>query len=151
SNGYWELRYIRHNHAGAWVDSQDVLIGRREWDEPRDGADVLADWPHIAVDASGSIHLGWHGSARTRIYGNDQAYYIRREAVGPHRWHAAWQSPRPIYPIGSAQGVKFSFAPVIAFDGDRALPITFYDVYGDRDWAGFDTVARLARDGVIEG
>ena len=39
-----------------------------------------------------------------------------------------------------SHGIKFSFAPSLAIDGERAIAAVFYDVYDGERWAGFDDV-----------
>ena len=38
-----------------------------------------------------------------------------------------------------ARGLKYSFAPSVAIDDDRALVVVFYDVYAGSTWLGFAT------------
>ncbi len=87
SRGYWELRYIRRDADGAWVDAQNILRGRTEWAEPSNDDDVLADWARLLVDDDNNLHVTWHGTAMSRIYGNDSAFYARRAAEGTS-WRA---------------------------------------------------------------
>jgi len=151
SRGYWELRYVRRSVDGKWVDAQNALAGRPEWARANNDDDVLADWPCLAIDDRDAIHLGWHGSARSRMYGHDQSYYMYRPTIGPGAWQDHWTRPVALMPTGSAPGVRFSFAPSLALDGTIAVPVTFYDIYDGTRWAGFDSAARVIRGGQLVG
>ena len=148
SRGYWELRYIRRNADGTWVDPENILRGRAEWAEPTNDDDALADWARILVD--GDIHVTWHGTAISRIYGHDSAFYIRRAADGAG-WRDGWDAPQLLVPPDPARGIRYSFAPSLALGRGVAVPVAFYDVYDGERWAGFDAVARVARNGAVAG
>jgi hypothetical protein len=149
SSGYWQLRYVRRTPDGLWEDAQNVLDGRADWAEARDGADVLADWVRLIVDRDGTLHIGWHGTAVSRIYGNDQAYYARRAPAAPGRWQPLWGAPQALHRLDPGAGEKFSFAPSLAAEGNRSVAVTFYDVYDGETWLGFDSAALLAEDGIV--
>lgn len=142
--GYWQLRTITRTVNGNWTNPTDVLAGMPGWAEPHDTDDVLADWVRIAADERGGLHLTWHGTVNSRKYSNDAAFYAWRRPGG------SWQTPVQMVPQDPARGVKFSFAPSIAFDKDRAIPVVFYDVYDGKDWIGFDTAYRVFHDGRAE-
>ncbi len=144
SGGYWQLRTIHHTPGGEWIDARDVLAGFPAWTEPSATEDVLADWVRIAADATGGMHLVWHGTGASRIYANDQAYYAWRPSGG------AWQTPVTLVPRDPAHGIGFSFAPSLALAGDRALAGVFYDVMDGAHWAGFDSVLVPLRQGLIQ-
>src|SRR5690606_28238428 len=99
-----ELRYARRAAGGSWVDVHNALAGLREWAEPTDGDDVLADWIGLAADAQGNLHAVWHGTANTRIYGNDQPFYARRDASGPGAWQRRWSTPEVLYRTDRSKG-----------------------------------------------
>ena len=67
NHGYWELRYVRRTAAGSWEDAQNVLAANRQWSDSDRDWDILTDWPHIAVESGGTIHIAWHGTAGTHI------------------------------------------------------------------------------------
>ena len=150
SDGYWEMRYVRRTVDGTWVDAQNVLAGYAQWATPSDGSDVLVDWIRLAVDAGGNLHAVWHGTANTRIYGNDEPFYIRRDAAGTNAWQSRWQTPLQIYKTDRVKE-RFAYAPTFAFDGDAAVAVTFYEVMDRGHSAGFDSVARIIRRGVADG
>jgi hypothetical protein len=106
---------------------------------------VLADWARIAADDEGGLHAAWHGTAISRIYGNDRSYYDFRPAGG------AWTAPQLLVPTNDIPGSKFSFAPSIALGKDVAVALTFYDVYDGGRWGGFDVLARRLNDGTLDG
>ncbi|MBS0640751.1 MAG: hypothetical protein JSS43_12805, partial [Proteobacteria bacterium] len=85
SGGYWQVRTIRRMPDGRWLDAQDALAAFPPWQEPKGSQDVLADWVRVAVDSAGGAHLTWHGTAESRIYSNDIAYYAYQPPQG------AWQ------------------------------------------------------------
>lgn len=149
--GYWELRYARRTPEGNWVDAHNILAAFPEWRDPGNAWDILADWPDIAVDAKGNLHVAWHGTATTHIYGNDEAYYIRRPATGPDAW-GAWGPVQPLHSINRAAGESFSYAPSLAVDAeaDLAIAVLFYQVAGTAAEI-FDSTARVLRGGVLEG
>ncbi len=132
SGGYWQLRTIRRAADGQWTDAQDVLGKFPGWGEPKGENDSLADWVRIGSDGAGGLHLLWHGTGISHIYGNDQAYYAYREPKG------AWKEPIPLIHRDDAHGVKFSFAPSLTLDGELVVATVFYDIYDGDRWAGFD-------------
>jgi hypothetical protein len=146
SRGYWELRYIRRSADLSWSHSENVLAGKPEWEEPKGDDDVLVDWVRILADDANDLHLTWHGTAETRIYGNDHAYYIRRTASSP----STWQPPISLVPHVQPKSRPFSFAPSLALDGETAVAVTFYDVYNGPTFVGFDALARIVRDGIMD-
>jgi hypothetical protein len=138
------LRTIRRTVDGKWVDASDVLAGIPGWSEPKGADDVLADWVRIAADRQGGLHLTWHGTVNSRKYANDAAFYAWRKPG------AAWQAPVQLVAQDPGRGIKFSFAPSLALDGERALPLVFYDVYAGPKWIGFDSGLALLRSGRFE-
>jgi hypothetical protein len=149
-NGYWELRYIRRQVGGGWVDAHHVLAGFPEWSDPGKGQDRLADWADVAVDARGAVHVVWHGTANTHAYGRDEAFYIRRPAAGPRAW-SPWEAPQALLRADPGP-VVHSFAPALAVDpaGDLVLPVFFVDM-AKSGRAAFDSVMRIVRAGRVEG
>lgn len=151
SDGYWELRYTRRTPDGTWTDQHNALAGVRAWAAPADGADILVDWIRLAVDGSNNLHAAWHGTANTRIYGNDQPFYARRDAAGPGAWRDGWQSPVLLYQTDKARGENFAYAPAMSFDGDTVVAVTFYEVQEGKRTLGFDSLARIVRNGALDG
>lgn len=139
--GYWQLRTITRSPNGSWIDAADALSGMPGWSEPRGTDDVLADWVRIATDQSGGLHLTWHGTVNSRKFANDAAFYAYHGRGG------TWQMPVQLIAQDAAQGIKFSFAPSLALDKDRALPLAFYDVYDGPNWIGFDSALALFQNG----
>lgn len=150
SNGYWELRYIRRNPTGAWSDASNALAAAPGWAEPRGDDDVLADWVRLAADDSDNLHLTWHGTAETRIYANDHAYYARRSASGGG-WQSAWEAPISLLPANTVRNSSFSFAPSLALDRETAVAVPFYEVWDGKKFRGFDVVARVVANGKMVG
>lgn len=145
AGGWWQLRTIRRTDDGHWLDPTDVLGGVAGWGTPPPNEDALADWVRIAADSHGGLHAAWHGTAASHIYGHDSAYYAWRDVAG------VWHPPVQPVPPDPARGVKFSFAPSIAIDIDRALVVVFYDVYAGSTWLGFDSAVALMRLGRMVG
>jgi hypothetical protein len=148
---YWTLRYVRRRAGGGWEDAQDALAGYPEWRDPGTRDDLLVDFADVAVDGRGNIHLAWHGSANTRAYSYDEAFYMQRAPTGPDRW-GPWTSIQPLHPLAPAQGDHFSFAPSLSVDepSGAVLAALFVDTVpavGKR----FDAVARVLRDGRLDG
>ncbi|MGE0743636.1 MAG: hypothetical protein AB7K86_00250 [Rhodospirillales bacterium] len=145
SRGYWQLRYVRRDTAGKWSGAEDVLAGEPGWADPGDGSDILADWANIAVDESGAVYVGWHGTAATRIYGNDEAHVIRKPPGG------GWQKAQKLAPIDRAGGRYFSYAPsVMTVAPGLAVAVTFYEVTPEYAEV-FDPAWRVLRDGIADG
>jgi hypothetical protein len=134
SGGYWQLRTIVRKANGTWTGARDALEDWPAWGEPVTAQDALADWVRIDADSAGAMHLVWHGTAASRIYGNDEANYSYRPLNGD------WTRPFPLVPRDPSRGIKFSFAPSLAIEGERALAAVFYDVYDGDKWGGFDAV-----------
>ena len=151
NGGYWELTYARRRPGGGWVDAQNVLAASPAWADAGPERDVLADWADIAVDAGGSLHVAFHGTANTGIYGRDEAHYVRRPAAGPGAW-GPWEAAKPLHPIDRAGGTLFSFAPSLAVapEGDVVVAVVFFEL---RDYPReiFDSDAVIVRGGVVEG
>ncbi len=145
SGGYWQLRTIRRTPEGQWTNPQDVLGAFPGWAAPVGANDSLADWVRIGSDGAGGLHLVWHGTGISHIYGNDQAYYAYREPKG------AWREPIPLVRRDDARGIKFSFAPSLTLDGEQVIVTVFYDIYDGERWAGFDADLVSFRRGVAVG
>jgi hypothetical protein len=150
NHGYWELRYVRREPGGAWVDAQNVLAPFPQWSDSKRDWDILSDWPHITVDKNNNIHLAWHGTVNTHIFGNDEAFYIRRPATAEGKW-GNWNEPRPLHPLNVAKGEHQSFAPSIALNatGDVAVALVFFDTTDGEHLLDYD--ARILRSGNVEG
>ena len=145
SGGYWQLRTIRRTPEGQWADAQDVLDKFPGWGAPQGENDSLADWVRVGSDSAGGLHLLWHGTGISRIYGNDQAYYAYREPKG------AWQAPIPLIAQDAVRGIAFSFAPSMTLDGEKIVATVFYDIYDGKRWAGFDADLIPFLRGVADG
>lgn len=142
--GYWQLRLIDRTPDGHWINATDVLGNIPGWMEPKKGAgDVLADWSRIAADRQGGLHVTWHGTLYSRKYANDASFYAYKKAGGN------WSMPVRLVP--PAPGIRFSYAPSLALDGDRALALTFYEVMAGADSPGFDSRLVPLRGGKIDG
>lgn len=142
--GYWQLRTIRRSVDGVWSEPLDVLATAPGWSEPKGPDDMLADWVRIAADHTGALHLTWHGTRISHKFGDDDAYYAWRKPG------AAWQTPVQLVAQDPAHGILFSYAPSLALDGERALPLVFYNVLAGSDWIGFDSALASFRNGRIE-
>jgi hypothetical protein len=141
--GYWQLRTIDRTPDGHWINPTDVLGNIPGWQEPKKGTgDVLADWPRIAADRQGGLHLTWHGTLYTRKYGNDSSFYAFKKTGG--NWSV------PVRLIPQTPGIGFSYAPSLALDGDRALALTFYENVAGPYSSGFDTRLVQLRNGRID-
>jgi hypothetical protein len=143
--GYWQLRIIQRTPDGRWTGAADALAEFPTWGEPFPGQDALADWSRVGVDRARGLHLLWHGTAVSHLYDNDQAFYAYRPAGG------RWRQPVPLVAQDAGRGIKFSFAPSLTLDGERAFATVFHDVYQGERWAGFDTVLVPLSDGVPDG
>jgi hypothetical protein len=145
SGGYWQLRIIQRMPDGRWIGASDALAEFPIWGEPLPAQDVLADWARVAVDRARGIHLAWHGTAASHIYGNDQANYTYRASGGE------WRQPVPLLRPDAARGIEFSFAPSLTLDGERALATVFYNVDNGEKWEGFDAALVPLWDGKPRG
>ena len=139
--GYWQLRTIERSSDGNWIDPTDVLANAPAWKELQGPEDMLADWSRIVADRNGGLHLTWHGTALSHVFAHDTGFYIWKKPGGP------WSAPVTLMPPDPAHGIKFSFAPSLALDGDRALALVFYDVYNGADQLGFDSSLATLRAG----
>jgi hypothetical protein len=140
--GYWMLRLVRREAAGDWRTLPTPVDERPEWAAPlRSDEDMLCDWVRVLADPAGGIHLAFQGTAVSRIYGHDQAYYAWRSPDG--RW-------RPLVPLREpdpGSGIGWSYAPGLTLDGDRALALVFYGMHAGRQERGFDADLEQFRDG----
>jgi hypothetical protein len=151
NGGYWELTYARRRPGGGWVEVQNALAGSPAWADQGAHRDALADWADIAVDATGNLHVAFHGTANSGIYGRDEAYYVRRPAAGPGAW-GPWETAKPLHPIDRERGTLFSFAPSLGLvpDSDAVVALVFFELRGyPREI--FDSDAVIIRDGAVEG
>lgn len=149
--GYWELGYARRRPGGGWVDVQNVLAGSPAWADQGPQRDSLADWADIAVDAKGNLHVAFHGTANTGIFGRDEAYYVRRPATGAGAW-GPWETAKPLHPVDPERGTLFSFGPSLGLapDGDAVVALVFFELRGyPREI--FDSDAVIVRDGAVDG
>ena len=146
--GYWPLRTIDRTAAG-WVNATDVLANAPGWKESQKaGDDVLADWARIAADRQGGLHIAWHGTALSRAFAHDTAFYAWKKPGGP------WSAPVPLMLPDPKRGASnILFAPSLALDGDRAFatPWLYHDIYQGTDWLGFDSSVAALRNGRMEG
>ncbi|HET7084480.1 MAG TPA: hypothetical protein VFI23_06905 [Rhizomicrobium sp.] len=142
--GYWQLRAIDRTPDGNWVNAIDVLADAPAWKELHGPDDMLSDWTRIVADRQGGLHLTWHGSALSHVYAHDAAYYAWKKPGG------LWSAPVLLVPPGQAQGPKFSYAPSLSLDGDRALAMVFYDVFNGPEEA-FDSSLATLRLGKLAG
>jgi len=144
---YWQLRTISRAADGKWFGTANVLEGAPGWGEPSGPDDVLADWARIAADPKGGMHLTWHGTAYSRQYAHDAAFYAWQKPG------AAWRTPIALLPRNSARegsSAPFSYAPSLALDGERALALTFYDVFDGPKVQYFDTALSAFAQGRVE-
>ena len=142
--GYWQLRVFDRTASG-WGSSTDVLAGAPGWQAPQDSGDVLADWTHLAADAQGGLHLAWHGTALSRTFAHDTAFYAWKKAGG------TWSVPVAMMPPDPALGIRFSYAPSLTLEGDRALALVFFDVVSGGQERGFDASLHPLRNGRAAG
>jgi hypothetical protein len=151
NGAYWQLRYIRRQAKGGWVDAQDLLGTFPEWRDQGTSKDVLADWPDIAADQQGNLHVGFHGTANSGKYGQDEAFYVRRPAAGPGAWNA-WEQPVPLHPVNRATRQSYSYAPSLALDPvtDTVVAVVFFDNQ-DQSHEAFDSDVLLLRGGRVVG
>jgi hypothetical protein len=150
---FWELRYVRRTVGGVWEDGHYVLGQFAEWLDPRSDADpanddwdMLSDWLDITVDRDDNLHVVWHGTVNTHAFGNDEAFYIRRQATGPGAWSTIWDPYVSLWPTDRG----YSFAPSISVDSRSgiAVPVVFYDTSTSYE---FDSNFKLMLDGVWDG
>jgi len=148
---YWQLRYVRRQAQGGWVDAQDVLAAFAEWGDQGTSRDALADWPDIAADRQGNLHVGFHGTANSGRYGQDEAFYVRRPAAGPGAW-GVWERPIPLHPVNRATRQSHSFAPSLTLDAesDTVVAVVFFD-HQDQNREVFDSDALILRNGRLIG
>jgi hypothetical protein len=140
--GYWTIRLARRTAPGTWERLPGPVDGRPEWAAPdQPNQDVLTDWVRVLEDRAGAIHVTWHGTAVSRIFGNDRAYYAWRAPDG------TWRAPIPLRDPDPDRGIGWSYAPSLTLDEDRALALSFYAMHVGRQDRGYDSDLRLFRDG----
>ncbi len=139
---FWALRMFRRSGPGTWRAIPTPVDGRPEWGRPLDtDSDVYCDWVRLMADPAGGMHLTWHGSSISRIYGNDRAYYAWASPDG------SWHAPVSLREPDAAHGFGWSYAPGLILDGDTAMPLVFYDIRAGWRDRGFDSDLNLFRDG----
>ncbi|MBL8701895.1 MAG: hypothetical protein JNK67_26165 [Alphaproteobacteria bacterium] len=143
---HWALRYVRHEPAAGWTDAQDMLADSPAWRRPTAPGQILADFPTLRVDRRDGLHVAWHGTANTRAFGKDEAFYRHRPAEAGS-W-GAWQPIQALWP-NAPDVSQAAFAPSLSLDPatDSAVAVTFF-VNARGAW---ETGARLLRDGALHG
>lgn len=151
NGAYWQLRYVRRQAQGGWADALDTLGVFPEWRDQGMSRDVLADWPDIAADRHGNLHMGFHGTATSGRYGRDEAFYVRRPAVGPGAW-GPWERPVSLHPMHASTRHSHSFAPSLAVDpeSDAVVAVVFFELL-DLPREVFDSDAVILRGGRLVG
>lgn len=157
-NNYYTLWYKRKNvSSGNWVESYNAL-GSAPWNDPGDAGTwrTVADWVEVVTDSSGTLHLGWHGTALTGGWGQDDTFYMRRTKpfLDNEDNPIGWESP---FNLQAEDGDgKYSWCPSLCVDvnADRsiALPVIMMKtrgIGGHENYGDIDTVMRLTRDGVL--
>ena len=140
--GYWTIRVARRMGPGRWESVPGPVDRRPEWAAPASGEeDVLSDWVRVLEDPKGGMHATWHGTAVTRIYANDHAYYAWRPPGD------GWQSPVSLREPDIGRGFSWSYAPGLTLDGDVAMPLVFHAMKTGRVEWGFDAELLAFRDG----
>jgi len=140
--GYWTIRLARRTASGIWEPVPGPIDLRPEWAAPPGlDEDVLSDWVCVQVDRTGAWHLAWHGTAATRIYAHDHAYYAWRGPDG------VWRPPVPLREPDPAHAAGWSYAPALTLDGDRVVTLVFQDMILASHSAGMDAELGLFRDG----
>jgi hypothetical protein len=142
---YWQLLTIDRDAGGKWGQASDALAQAPGWGEPKGADDVLADWVRIAADSKGGLHLAWHGTVLSRKYGNDTAFYSWKRPGA-----ATWQTPLALVHQDLARGIRFSYSPSLVLDGDRVMPLVFYEIDPSPEVAGYDSVLASLRGGRVE-
>jgi hypothetical protein len=151
NGAYWQLRYVRRQAQGGWVDAQDVLGAFPEWGDQGMSRDILADWPDILADQHGNLHVAFHGTVNSGKYGGDEAFYVTRPAAGPGAW-GPWERPVPLHPVNRATRQSHSYAPSLTLDPetDTVVAVVFFD-HQDQSHEAYDADARLLRGGRLIG
>ncbi len=129
------------------MDAHDVLGDFPDWRDQGPSRDVLADWPDIAADQQGNLHVGFHGTINSGRHGRDEAFYVRRPASGPGTW-GTWEQPVPLHPRDRATRDSYSFAPSLAVDpeSDAVVAVVFFE-HMDLPRGIFDSDALILRGG----
>ena len=145
SGHYWQMLIATRDAAGHWGPTRDALAGLPAWAEPPASEDAIAAWTRVLVDDQGAEHLTWHGTAVSRVFGQDQGWYAYRPTPD------AVLNPIALAPRDPEHGINYSFAPGLTLEGDRALGLVFFDVMDGRDWRGFDSRLLEFRNGAPTG
>ncbi len=145
SGNYWQMLIATRDAGGHWSPTRDALAGLPEWAEPPLTEDAIAAWTRVLVDEQGAEHLTWHGTAVSRVFGQDQGWYAYRPTP------EAVVKPIALAPRDPEHGINYSFAPGLTLDGDRALALVFFDVMDGSDWRGLDSRLLEFRNGAPTG
>ncbi|MBN1810177.1 MAG: hypothetical protein JW909_14020 [Planctomycetes bacterium] len=162
NGGYWQIAYlVRDFSSGTWSAEENVLAAFPEWGDPRAGHidtdpewmwDILTDWIDIETDAVDNVHVGWHGTLNTHIFGNDEAFYIMRPSTGPGAW-GPWGLYRELHPVNPSEDQYFSWCPALCVDAasNLALAVPFYNTLPTESEYGYQSFFRVLRGGDMEG
>jgi hypothetical protein len=154
SDNHWQLWYLHRDRPsadgpGPWLEEHAPLATFTEWREPGPGDPAaLADWVDIEADASGNLHLAWHGPD----YAKEDAFYTVRPFSGDLD-PEGWEQPVALH-RNPAGDLKLSFTPSISTDAESntAFAVFMVKALGEgaaEDYDDLESVLRVMRDGVF--
>lgn len=158
TDNFWPLWYMHRERptsagAGAWLEAHYPFAAKAEWQDPGPGGpDLFLDWVDIEADATGGLHIGWHGTFHSGSYAEDDAFYATRKFADDGDT-TAWQDPIAL--ARHDPGTLFlSFTPSLMTDAasnttfavfmTKALGQAPLESYND-----LDSAVRILRDGVF--
>ncbi len=119
---WWVGLYtVRDPKTGQWSKPVNVLDGNPEWQAPdRRAGQVLFAYPNMVIDDRDNVHIAWHGTARSHIFGQDDVFYLMRPHDAMNDSWGAWTGyavlhQRDHFQNGQGEDGDFSWVPSLAY------------------------------------
>ena len=93
---WWAPRYFVLD-GEEWQLQPSPLEDDAAWGPPDMGRQILFACCNLAADEDGSVHLAWHGTARSGVFALDDVFYSHRPYDSSTDSFEEWTSPRVLH------------------------------------------------------